>query len=166
MFYKGIQKTAYINISYFSALGYQLDVPLDYLSIFSAAFVSATLFPTASEVLLLKMALAGDSDILLLLIAASLGNILGSVINWILGRFFSNLRSKSWFPLSERAFTLASNWFRKFGIWSLMFSWVPFVGDPLTFMAGVLRVSFLKFIVLVSIGKIVRYVLVLKIFIH
>ncbi|MDC0998921.1 VTT domain-containing protein [Alphaproteobacteria bacterium] len=112
------------------------------------------------------MALAGDSDILLLLIAASLGNILGSIINWILGRFFSSLRSKSWFPLSERAFILASNWFKKFGIWSLIFSWVPFVGDPLTFLAGVLRVSFFKFIVLVSIGKIVRYILVLKIFIH
>ena len=138
---------------------------MDYLNIFAAAFVSATLFPTASEILLLKMATAGHSDILFLLIFASFGNILGSVVNWTLGFFFSQLANKRWFPIRASALTIASNWFNKFGIWTLIFSWVPFVGDPLTFLAGVLRVHLFKFIILVSIGKIFRYVLVLKLFI-
>jgi membrane protein YqaA with SNARE-associated domain len=138
---------------------------VDYLSIFAAAFVSATLFPTASEILLLKMAMAGHSDILFLLIFASFGNILGSVVNWALGFFFSQLANKRWFPMRASSLAIASNWFNKFGIWTLIFSWVPFVGDPLTFLAGVLRVNFFKFIILVSIGKIFRYVLVLKLFI-
>ena len=138
---------------------------MDYLSIFAAAFVSATLLPTASEILLLKMAMSGHSDILLLLIFASFGNILGSAVNWALGFFSSQLANKRWFPMRASSLAIASNWFNKFGIWALIFSWVPFVGDPLTFLAGVLRVHFFKFIILVSIGKIFRYVLVLKLFI-
>ena len=138
---------------------------MDYLSIFAASFVSATLFPTASEILLLKMAMAGHSDILLLLIFASFGNILGSVVNWVLGFFSSQLTNKRWFPIRASALALASNWFNKFGMWTLIFSWVPFVGDPLTFLAGVLKVNLFKFIILVSIGKIFRYVLVLELFI-
>jgi len=67
--------------------------------------------------------------------------------------------------MNEYSFDQASIWFSRFGLWSLIFSWVPFVGDPLTLIAGVLRVSFLKFVILVSIGKIARYVLVLQIFV-
>lgn len=137
----------------------------DYLSVFFSAFISATLVPAASEILLLKAAMSGQADIFILLILASFGNTLGSVVNWILGRFFSHLMHKPWFPMNEYSFDRASIWFSKFGVWSLVFSWVPIVGDPLTLAAGVLRVSFLKFIILVSIGKIARYVLVLQMFV-
>ena len=94
---------------------------------------------------------------ILLLTSASFGNILGSVVNWILGFYFYNLINSKWFPFNQKQVDSASLRFKKFGIWSLLFAWLPVVGDPLTFIAGVLRTNFILFLILVSIGKILRY---------
>ena len=99
-------------------------------------------------------------DNLLLLVFASFGNVLGSVFNWGLGFYARNLTIKKWFPFKETQIERSSKWFSKFGKWSLLFAWVPIVGDPLTFVGGLLRVRFLDFIILVAIGKVSRYLII------
>ena len=95
-----------------------------------------------------------------MLIAASFGNVTGSAVNWALGFYSRNLTTKKWFPFKETQIERSSQWFIKFGRWALLFAWVPIIGDPLTLVAGLLRVRFLDFIILVAIGKVSRYVIV------
>ena len=99
-------------------------------------------------------------NIWFLLLSASLGNILGSVFNWICGYYATFFVKKKWFPIGKKQIDKASLFFSKYGKWSLLLSWVPFIGDPITFVAGTLRYSFLPFLLLVSIGKIGRYLIV------
>ena len=131
-----------------------------YLSLFAISFLAATILPFSSELTLAGLIATSDYDNLLLLIVASFGNVLGSVVNWALGFYSRNLTTKKWFPFKETQIERSSEWFRKFGKWSLLFSWVPIVGDPLTLVAGILRVKFFDFIILVAIGKISRYFIV------
>ena len=131
-----------------------------YLSLFGISFLAATILPFSSELSLAGLIATKSFDNSLLLIAASLGNIFGSVINWILGFYSRNFISKKWFPFKERQIERSSKWFMKFGKWSLLFAWVPILGDPLTLVAGLLRVRFLDFIILVAIGKVSRYLIV------
>jgi membrane protein YqaA with SNARE-associated domain len=131
-----------------------------YLSLFVISFLAATILPFSSELTLAGLIVTSNYDNLLLLIVASFGNVLGSVVNWALGFYSRNLSSKKWFPFKETQIEKSSKWFRKFGKWSLLFAWVPVLGDPLTLIAGLLRVKFLDFIILVSIGKVSRYLVV------
>ena len=91
---------------------------------------------------------------------ASFGNILGSIVNWFLGLYITKFINKSWFPFSKKQLDKASSWYLKYGKWSLFLSWVPFVGDPLTIVAGMFRVPLIIFITIVSISKILRYIFV------
>ena len=131
-----------------------------YLSLFAISFLAATILPFSSELTLAGLIATSDYDNLLLLILASFGNVLGSVVNWALGSYYRNLTTKKWFPFKETQIERSSKWFRKFGKWSLLFAWVPVVGDPLTLVAGILRVKFIDFIILVAIGKVSRYLIV------
>jgi membrane protein YqaA with SNARE-associated domain len=131
-----------------------------YLSLFVISFLAATILPFSSELTLAGLIVTSNYDNLLLLIVASFGNVLGSVVNWALGFYSRNLSSKKWFPFKETQIEKSSKWFRKFGKWSLLFAWVPVLGDPLTLIAGLLRVKFLDFIVLVAIGKVSRYLVI------
>ena len=131
-----------------------------YLSLFAISFLAATILPFSSELTLAGLIATSDYDNLLLLIAASFGNVLGSVVNWALGFYSRNLTTKKWFPFKETQIKRSSKWFRKFGKWSLLFAWVPVLGDPLTLVAGILRVKFIDFIILVAIGKVSRYLIV------
>ena len=131
-----------------------------YLSLFAISFLAATILPFSSELSLAALIATSDYDNLLLLTVASFGNILGSVVNWALGSYSRNLTTKKWFPFKETQIERSSKWFRKFGKWSLLFAWVPVVGDPLTLVAGILRVKFIDFIILVAIGKVSRYIFV------
>jgi membrane protein YqaA with SNARE-associated domain len=131
-----------------------------YLSLFAISFLAATILPFSSELTLAGLIATSDYDNLLLLIVASFGNILGSVLNWALGSYSRNLTTKKWFPFKETQIERSSKWFRKFGKWSLLFAWVPVLGDPLTLVAGILRVKFIDFIILVAIGKVSRYLIV------
>ena len=131
-----------------------------YLSLFSISFLAATVLPFSSELTLAGLISTSNYDNLLLLVFASFGNVLGSVFNWGLGFYSRNLTTKKWFPFRETQIERSSKWFSKFGKWSLLFAWVPIVGDPLTFVAGLLRVRFLDFIILVAIGKVSRYLII------
>jgi membrane protein YqaA with SNARE-associated domain len=131
-----------------------------YLSLFVISFLAATILPFSSELTLVGLIATSNYDNLLLLIVASFGNVLGSVVNWILGFYSRNLNTKKWFPFKYKQIENSSKWFSKFGKWSLLFAWVPFIGDPLTLVAGLLRVKFLEFLILVMIGKISRYLVI------
>ena len=131
-----------------------------YLSLFGLSFLAATILPFSSELTLAGLIITSNYDNLLLLIAASFGNILGSVANWVLGFYSRNLSTKKWFPIKEEQIKKSSMWFNKFGRWSLLFAWVPFMGDPLTLVAGLLRVRFIEFLILVTIGKVSRYIII------
>ena len=132
-----------------------------YLSLFSISFLAATILPFSSELTLAGLIATSNYDNLSLLIFASSGNVLGSVVNWALGFYSRNLTTKKWFPFKETQIERSSKWFDKFGKWSLLFTWVPIVGDPLTLAAGLLKVRFMDFIILVAIGKVSRYLIVL-----
>ena len=132
-----------------------------YLSLFGISFLAATILPFSSELSLAGLISASNFNNSLLLIAASLGNILGSIVNWLIGFYSRNFTSKKWFPFNEIQIKRSSKWFEKFGKWSLLFAWVPILGDPLTLVTGLLRVRFLDFIILVAIGKVSRYLVVL-----
>ena len=131
-----------------------------YLSLFTISFLAATILPFSSELTLAGLIVTSNYDNLLLLVFASFGNVLGSVFNWGLGFYARNLTIKKWFPFKETQIEKSSKWFSKFGKWSLLFAWVPIVGDPLTFVAGLLRVRFFDFIILVAIGKVSRYLII------
>ena len=131
-----------------------------YLSLFAISFLAATILPFSSELTLAGLIATSNYDNLLLLIVASFGNVLGSVVNWALGFYSRNLSTKKWLPFKEEQIEKSSMWFSKFGKWSLLFAWVPFIGDPLTLAAGLFRVRFIEFLILVTIGKISRYIVI------
>ena len=131
-----------------------------YLSLFIISFLAATILPFSSELTLAGLIVTSSYDNLLLLIVASFGNILGSVVNWILGFYSRNLSKKKWFPFKDEQIEKSSKWFNKFGRWYLLFAWVPFIGDPLTLAAGLFRVKFIEFLILVIIGKVSRYLII------
>ena len=131
-----------------------------YLSLFVISFLAATILPFSSELTLVGLIATSNYDNLILLIVASFGNVLGSVVNWALGFYSRNLTTKKWFPFKDRQIENSSKWFSKFGKWSLLFAWVPILGDPLTFVSGLLRVRFLDFVILVAIGKVSRYLFI------
>ena len=113
--------------------------------------------------MLAVLSTADGADALLLFTIATAGNTLGAVVNWGLGRFCLHWAGRRWFPFSADQLSRAGTRFRRFGLWSLLFAWVPVIGDPLTFAAGVMRVRFLPFALLVGIGKAARYAAVLAV---
>lgn len=131
-----------------------------YLGLFAAAFVAATLLPAQSELLLGGMIASGDYSVPLLILAATAGNILGSTANWVLGRYFYHLRERRWFPIKKARLEKAERWYHKYGRWSLLLSWAPIIGDPLTLLAGILREPISSFLVIVAIAKFGRYLAV------
>ena len=131
-----------------------------YLSLFVVSFMVATIIPFGSEIYFASLLTMDNNNSLLLLIAASTGNILGSAFNWICGYYAAYFIQKKWFPINQNQINKATNFFLKYGKWSLLLAWVPFIGDPLTFVAGTLRYSFLPFLIFVSIGKTARYLVI------
>lgn len=127
-----------------------------YLSLMLTGFLAATLIPASSEALLLMLFQQGYIPWLLWL-AATTGNTLGSCVNWFLGREIIRFRHKTWFPVTPEQLNRAESQFQRYGIWSLLLAWLPIVGDPLTFVAGVLKVRFWLFLLLVATGKSLRY---------
>ena len=132
-----------------------------YVGLFSSAFLAATILPFSSEAVLAGLTAAGGYDLLLLWGVATLGNTLGAMVNWTLGRWCLHWQGRKWFPFKEDDLDKADRWFSKWGVWSLLLSWVPVIGDPITFAAGFLRVNFWLFTVLVVIAKGGRYLAVL-----
>ena len=129
-----------------------------YLILFTTAFISATLFPLGSEALLIYDITQGY-NIYLLLFFATIGNSLGSVINYFLGlkgeEYLINKKL-----LNEKYISKTKTYFDKYGFWSILFSWLPIIGDPITFVAGILKYDFRKFLILVIIAKFSRYLFI------
>jgi membrane protein YqaA with SNARE-associated domain len=132
-------------------LGPELDA---YLALFAGAFLAATLLPFSSEAMLAGLLALRPGEALALFAVATIGNTAGAIANWLIGRFAAH-----WAKADVLA--RARCWFGRWGQWSLLFSWVPVIGDPLTVAAGLLRVGFARFVVLVALGKAARYALVI-----
>ncbi|WP_281856099.1 YqaA family protein [Litoreibacter halocynthiae] len=128
-----------------------------YFGLFASALIAATIVPMQSEAVLVGLLATGDYPVTGLLAVATAGNVLGAVINWALGRFLLRFRDRRWFPVSQDQLTRAEAWYHRYGRWSLLGSWLPIVGDPLTVVAGVLREPIGPFLVLVTVAKFGRY---------
>lgn len=126
--------------------------------LFAVAFIAATILPAQSETVLVGLLVADPYSPVLLVVVASVGNVLGAAVNWGLGRGVQRFRDKRWFPVSPRALDRAIGWYRRWGRWSLLLSWAPIGGDALTVAAGVLREPLWSFLVLVAIAKTGRYI--------
>ncbi|MCD1262889.1 hypothetical protein B5M44_01120 [Shinella sumterensis] len=137
-----------------------------YGGLFLAAFIAATILPAQSEAVLVGLLAAGSRSPSLLIIVAGTGNVLGSVVNWLLGRGIERYRHARWFPVNAASLEHAGNWYRKYGWWSLLLSWAPIIGDPLTVAAGIMREPFFRFLLVVSIAKFGRYLLLAAIVLH
>lgn len=127
-----------------------------YAGLFLSAFVSATLLPLQSETVLVGL-LVTDHTPWLVIAIASVGNVAGAVVNWLIGRGIEHLRDRKWFPVSAVSLQRAQDWYQRYGKWSLLLSWMPVVGDPITVVAGVLREPLPIFLLLVSVAKVSRY---------
>ena len=132
-----------------------------YFQLSLISFLAATILPFSSEVVLTTMYLSNSFETYFLLIFASIGNIMGSITNWYLGKKITLFQNRKWFPVSREQLERSRKYFQKYGLWSLLLAWVPIIGDPLTLLAGVLKVRFGIFFVLVSISKISRYMFIL-----
>jgi membrane protein YqaA with SNARE-associated domain len=128
--------------------------------LFLAALIAGSFLPLQSETVLATLLLTTDHSPILLVLAASAGNTLGAVINWLLGRGIERFRDRRWFPASPATLERAQSQYQRYGKWSLLLSWVPIIGDPLTVIAGVMREPLGVFILLVAIAKTGRYVIV------
>ena len=132
---------------------------ISYVGLFFSALVAATILPMQSEAVLVGLLVAAAHPVIILIIVATVGNVLGAVINWYLGRYLLRFQEKRWFPSSEYQLERAQNWYRRYGRWSLLGSWLPVVGDPLTVVAGLMREPLIPFLLLVSVAKGARYIL-------
>ena len=128
-----------------------------YIGLFVAAFGAATLLPMQSEAVLVGMLLSDRYVVSTLLAVATVGNVLGSALNWLLGRSVERFRHKRWFPVSESKLEKAQQSYLRYGRWSLLLSWVPIIGDPLTVVAGVMREPLWSFLLIVALAKGTRY---------
>lgn len=129
-----------------------------YGGLFLAAFFAATLVPAQSEAVLASLLAIEHYSPTLLILVAGTGNVLGSVVNWLLGRGIERYREARWFPVSAKSLERAGRWYRRYGWWSLLASWLPIVGDPLTLAAGIMREPFPRFLLVVTIAKFGRYI--------
>ncbi|NIJ87498.1 membrane protein YqaA with SNARE-associated domain [Xanthomonas campestris] len=130
---------------------------MTYLSLFALSLIAATLLPAQSEAALAALLLDGGS-VVGLVAAASLGNVLGSLINWWIGREVVRFQAQRWFPVKPTALARAQAWYGRYGRWSLLLSWMPVIGDPLTLAAGVMREPLRVFLPLVAVAKTTRYI--------
>lgn len=128
-----------------------------YLGLFISALGAATLLPLQSESVLVALLLSDAYLPWMLVAVASAGNVLGALLNWLLGRYLEHFRHKTWFPVSDARLQQAQRGYARYGRWSLLLSWVPVIGDPLTLVAGVMRERLWVFLLMVSLAKTARY---------
>ena len=130
-----------------------------YVGLFFASFLAATILPLSSEVVL-SFLLLNHLNPIILVSVATFGNVLGALVNYAIGFWGSILLIRKVLKISEGEFVKAKQRFQKYGVFSLLFAWVPVIGDPLTVVAGVLKINILIFFILVTSGKLIRYVII------
>ncbi len=128
-----------------------------YLGLFIAAFGAATLLPMQSEAVLAGLLLSGEYSAGTLIAVACLGNVLGSAVNWLLGCYLERFRHKKWFPVTDEKLAKAQATYHRYGRWSLLLSWMPIIGDPITVVAGIMREPLWSFLAIVTVAKGGRY---------
>lgn len=128
-----------------------------YIGLFLAAFGAATLLPLQSEALLVGLVLSERNAVWALLGVATFGNVLGSLVNWWLGTRVEQFKDRRWFPVSPSHLDKARQHYQRYGYWSLLLSWVPIIGDPLTLVAGVMGEPWRRFLLIVTLAKGLRY---------
>jgi membrane protein YqaA with SNARE-associated domain len=126
----------------------------------ASAFLAATVLPASSEAVLAGLVVAEAAPIAVLLVIASGFNTVGSCVNWLLGRAAERFKDHRWFPVSADSLERAQLWYQRYGVWSLLASWVPIIGDPLTVAAGVMRTPIAVFLPLVAFAKTARYAVI------
>ena len=126
-------------------------------AMFGTAFGAATILPFQSEIVFAALQLRTDLSILVLVAVASVGNTLGSVVNYGMGLGIERFRDRRWFPASESQMDRAQRWYGRWGVWTLLLSWAP-LGDAITVVAGIMRTHFLVFLGLVAVAKTGRYI--------
>jgi len=129
--------------------------------LFVSSFLAATIMPMSSEAVLAGVALTSKQDHATLWAVATTANTLGAVLNWSFGRWGARFRDRHWFPIGKETYDKAAERFRRYGSWTLLFSWIPFIGDPVTLVAGAAGVHIMPFLLLVAIGKGARYAVIL-----
>jgi membrane protein YqaA with SNARE-associated domain len=134
-----------------------------YFILFFSAFGAATILPFSSEITVSALLYQGYTPLIIWLIA-SIGNTLGALLNWWLGKYLIRYQHSRWFPGSEASLIRAQEWFRRYGKWTLLLAWVPVVGDGLTVVGGMMRVHLIVFTLLVGIGKALRYAIVIGLY--
>jgi membrane protein YqaA with SNARE-associated domain len=133
---------------------------LTYLSLFTIAFLAATLLPVQSEAVLAGLLGFSHEPWWALLAVATIGNTLGAVVNWAMGLGIERFQNHRWFPATPVQLDKAKYYYTRYGRWCLLFSWIPIVGDAFTVLAGVLRERLWIFVVIVGVGKLARYLVV------
>jgi len=129
-------------------------------SLLTVSFLSATLLPGTSEAALSAIIATGSAPVASAVVVATIANTAGSVVNWAMGRFFTRFQTAKWFPLKPEHMARYQRWYNKWGIWTLLLSWAPVIGDPLTAMAGIARAPLWLFVPIVTLAKATRYVVV------
>ena len=132
--------------------------------LFLSSLLAATIVPAQSEAVLVAINLSGNFPSLLLLFIATSGNVLGSLINWLLGYYIIKFEDKKWFPVDKNDIVKYSEQYQRWGYWSLLLAWVPIIGDPITVIAGIFRTNIWLFLTLVTISKFSRYLALIYIF--
>jgi len=126
--------------------------------LFFSAFISSTLFPGGSEAVLAYLVSEAEHSQLLLISIATLGNTLGAMTSWGIGRLISIRYSAE--KLSKVSQQKAVARLQKYGSPVLLLSWLPVVGDPLCVAAGWLRIHWLWSLLFISVGKLLRYIVI------
>lgn len=139
---------------------------LNYLVLFFSAFVAATLLPAQSEAILLGMLHLSQQSVFLLVLFATLGNVLGSTVNWWLGTQLQRYKERSWFPVRAERLEQMQGHYQRYGSWILLLSWAPVIGDPITLVAGVLKENIYRFLILVTIAKAGRYLIIAAVYFY
>jgi membrane protein YqaA with SNARE-associated domain len=125
-------------------------------ALFLLSFIAATLLPLGSEWLLMAL-LANGHPPLTCVLVATVGNTLGAMTSYIIGYYGADWFATKVLRISTAQQDQAERWYRRFGTWSLLLSWMPVVGDPLCLLGGFYRVRCSWFLLLVAAGKGLRY---------
>ena len=125
-------------------------------SLFFISFCASTLLPLGSEWLLVALLLQGSNPVAAVVVA-TLGNSLGSGTNYLIGYYGGDWLQKKLLRIDKKQQQRAESWFNRYGSWSLLLAWLPIVGDPLCLVSGMLRTPILRFALLVTTGKGLRY---------